>query len=81
MPCPRPRRSGPPAGAPPAARNFACFLKREMYVTAFNVDESDRVRIEQDPEVTKAVDAMPKAQELLEKSKKLAHAFRDREQA
>jgi carboxyl-terminal processing protease len=46
-------------------------LKREMYITAFNVDESDHVRIEQDPEVTKAVESMPKAQELLDKSKKM----------
>ncbi|HWZ30337.1 MAG TPA: S41 family peptidase [Bryobacteraceae bacterium] len=46
-------------------------LKREMYVTAFSVDESDRVRIEQDPEVTKAIEAMPKAQGLIDKAKKL----------
>ena len=46
-------------------------LKREMYVTAFNVDESDKVRIEQDPEITKAIESMPKAQELLERSKKM----------
>jgi len=46
-------------------------LKREMYVTAFNVDVADRVQIEQDPEIAKAVEAMPKAKLLLENSKKV----------
>jgi carboxyl-terminal processing protease len=47
------------------------YLQRQMYITAFNIDESDHVRIEQDPEITKAVESMPKAQELLERSKKM----------
>jgi len=47
------------------------YLKRQFYMTGFNVDASDRVRIEQDPEVTKAVESMPKAQELLDRSKKM----------
>jgi hypothetical protein len=42
-----------------------------MYVTAFNKDESDRVKIEQDPEVARAIEAMPKARALLETAKKL----------
>jgi carboxyl-terminal processing protease len=46
-------------------------LKREMYITGFNVDASDRVQIEQDPEVVKAVEAMPKAKMLLENAKKV----------
>ncbi len=46
-------------------------LKREMYVTAFGVDEADRVRIEQDPEILKAEDSMPKAKALVESAKKL----------
>jgi carboxyl-terminal processing protease len=46
-------------------------LKREMYITAFNLDESQRVKIEQDPEIQHAVDAMPKAKALLESAKKL----------
>ena len=46
-------------------------LKREMYITAFNVDVADRVQIEQDPEIAKAVEAMPKARLLLENSKKV----------
>jgi carboxyl-terminal processing protease len=46
-------------------------LKQEMYITAFSYNDSERVRIEQDPEVGKAIDAMPKAQELLDKAKKM----------
>jgi carboxyl-terminal processing protease len=41
-------------------------LKREMYVTAFNLDESLKVAAETDPEVERAIDAMPKAKALLD---------------
>jgi carboxyl-terminal processing protease len=47
------------------------YLAREMYITAFNVDESDRIFSQTDPEVAKAVDAMPKASALLETTKKI----------
>jgi carboxyl-terminal processing protease len=47
------------------------YLAREMYITAFNIDESDRVFAQTDPEVLKAVDAMPKANALLENTKKI----------
>ncbi len=46
-------------------------LKREMYITAFSQDESQRVAIEQDPEVLQAIDAMPKAKALVDNAKKL----------
>lgn len=46
-------------------------LKREMYITGFNVDASERVQIEQDPEIAKAVEAMPKAKMLLENNRKV----------
>jgi len=46
-------------------------LKREMYLTAFSQDESERVAIEQDPEVLKAIDSLPKARALVENAKKL----------
>lgn len=46
-------------------------LKQEMYITAFSLDDSERVRIEQDPEIAKAVEALPKAQGLLDKAKKM----------
>ncbi len=42
------------------------YLAKEMYVYAFNVDESDRVFAKTDPEVEQAVEAMPKATALLE---------------
>jgi hypothetical protein len=46
-------------------------LKREMYATAFSYEDSQKVAIETDPEVLKAIDAMPDAHALLDKSKKL----------
>jgi carboxyl-terminal processing protease len=47
------------------------LLKREMYITAFNLDESQRVSVETDPEVEKAIEALPKARALLESAKKI----------
>jgi len=47
------------------------LLKREMYITAFNLDESERVAVETDPEVERAVDAMPKAKALLDSAHKV----------
>jgi carboxyl-terminal processing protease len=46
-------------------------LKREMYATAFSFEESQKVAAEADPEVLKAIDSMPEAKALLDKSKKL----------
>jgi hypothetical protein len=47
------------------------YLAKEMYVTAFNVDESDRIFNQTDPEVERAVESMPKARALLETAKKV----------
>ena len=47
------------------------YLAKEMYTTAFNVDESDAMFSRTDPEVTKAVDMMPKASALLESARKI----------
>jgi carboxyl-terminal processing protease len=44
-------------------------LRAQMYVTAFSFEDSQRVGVEQDPEVQKAIDAMPKASTLLAQSK------------
>jgi hypothetical protein len=44
-------------------------LRAEMYITAFSYEDSERARVEQDPEVAKAIDAMPKAALLLSQSK------------
>jgi hypothetical protein len=40
-----------------------------MYITAFSYEDSERAREEQDPEIAKAIDAMPKAALLLSQSK------------
>jgi carboxyl-terminal processing protease len=48
------------------------YLAKEMYIHAFNVDESDRIFAQTDPEVQRAVDAMPKAQALVEGARKIA---------
>ena len=45
-------------------------LKREMYITAFSYEESQRVAIEQDPAVVKGIEALPKAKALLDSAKK-----------
>jgi carboxyl-terminal processing protease len=47
------------------------YLRREMYITAFNLDESQRAFAETDPEVEKAVDLMPKAKALMENARKI----------
>ena len=44
-------------------------LKTEMYITAFSLEDSKRVAVEEDPEVALAIEAMPKAQDLLNKLK------------
>ena len=46
-------------------------LKREMYITAFSWEQSVRVNIQQDPEIARAVESMPRAVTLLENAKKL----------
>jgi carboxyl-terminal processing protease len=46
-------------------------LQREMYITAFSIDDSRRVAIETDPMVEKGVDAMPKAKALLDNARKI----------
>jgi carboxyl-terminal processing protease len=44
-------------------------LRQEMYITAFSYEDSQKVAVEQDVEVQKAMDAMPKAAHLLADSK------------
>ncbi|MEN6601958.1 MAG: S41 family peptidase, partial [Bryobacteraceae bacterium] len=46
-------------------------LKREIYITAFSVDDARRLAIETDPMTAKGIDALPKAKTLLESAKKL----------
>jgi carboxyl-terminal processing protease len=47
------------------------MLRQEIYITAFGKERSDRVGVENDPSVIKAVEAMPKAKQLLESAKKM----------
>jgi len=47
------------------------YLTKEMYTYAFNVDESDKVFAETDPEVQKALDAMPKATTLVQNARRV----------
>ena len=44
-------------------------LRQEMYVTAFSYEDSQKVAVEQDPEVLKGIEDMPKAAHLLAESK------------
>ena len=46
------------------------YLTKEMYIYAFNVDESDRQFAQSDPEVALAIQAMPKALTLLHGAEK-----------
>lgn len=46
-------------------------LRQQMYITAFSIDESRRMMIETDPAVLKAIESLPKAQQLLENARKV----------
>jgi carboxyl-terminal processing protease len=46
------------------------YLAKEMYIRAFDVDASDRMFVQTDPEVERAIDAIPKATSLLQTAKK-----------
>ncbi|HLK69041.1 MAG TPA: S41 family peptidase, partial [Bryobacteraceae bacterium] len=47
------------------------YLAKEMYIYAFNVDESDRIFAQTDPEVEQAIESMPKASSLVQSVKKV----------
>jgi carboxyl-terminal processing protease len=51
-------------------------LQQEMYITAFSVDESKKVQVTEDPEVKKAIEALPKAADLLAKMKAHSEVIR-----
>ena len=51
-------------------------LQQEMYITAFSLDDSKRLQVSQDPEVQKAIDALPKAADLLTKMKAHSEVIR-----
>jgi carboxyl-terminal processing protease len=47
------------------------YLAQAVYVYAFNVDESEKVFAQLDPEVAKAMDSLPKAETLLQSAKRI----------
>lgn len=46
-------------------------LRREMYITAFSYEDSQKIAVETDPMVLRAVDSMSKAKALLDNAKKM----------
>ena len=46
-------------------------IRREVYISVFNIEDSRRMTMETDPMVIKAAEALPKAKELLERAKKM----------
>jgi carboxyl-terminal processing protease len=51
-------------------------LQQEMYITAFSLEESKSLQMSEDPEVKKAIDALPKAADLLAKMKAHSEVIR-----
>lgn len=51
------------------------FIKREVYNSAFDIEEGQRVYYELDPDVQQAIKSLPRAQQLLEDAESLV-AFR-----
>jgi carboxyl-terminal processing protease len=47
------------------------YLRREMYITAFSQDEARKIMVETDPIMEKAIEAIPKAQALLNNAKRV----------
>jgi len=46
-------------------------LRRELFITAFGVEDARKINVENDPVVLKGLEAMPKAKALLDGSKKM----------
>src|SRR5581483_3952394 len=46
-------------------------LREEFFTTAFSKDDADRLAIDSDPELRKAVEALPQSKALLDKSKEI----------
>jgi carboxyl-terminal processing protease len=47
------------------------FLKREMYIHAYDLDAGERVKAERDPDVQAALDLLPKAQQLTNQAQRM----------
>jgi carboxyl-terminal processing protease len=46
-------------------------IRREVFISVFNIEDSRRMAVETDPMVLKAIESLPKAKELLETAKKM----------
>jgi carboxyl-terminal processing protease len=46
-------------------------IRREVFISVFNVDDSRKMMVETDPMVLKAIESLPKAKELLDNAKKM----------
>ena len=46
-------------------------MREEFFITAFSKDDADRFTLDNDPEIQKAVDALPSSKALLEKAKEV----------
>ncbi|MEZ5403258.1 MAG: S41 family peptidase [Bryobacteraceae bacterium] len=46
-------------------------IRRELFVSVFDIDESRKITVESDPMVQRAVESMPKAKELLDKARSM----------
>jgi carboxyl-terminal processing protease len=46
-------------------------LREEFYITAFSKDDSERLAMDNDPEIRKGVDALPQSKALLDKAKEV----------
>jgi carboxyl-terminal processing protease len=51
-------------------------LQQEMYVTAFSLEESKDLQMQEDPEIQKAIAALPQASDLLSKMKAHSEVIR-----
>ena len=51
------------------------FIKREIYNSAYDIEEGQRVYYELDPDVQEAVKLLPKAKELLKEGKSLVASY------
>jgi carboxyl-terminal processing protease len=50
---------------------IAEHLREEFFTTAFSKDDSDRLALDNDPEIRKAVESLPRSKALLEKTKEI----------
>jgi carboxyl-terminal processing protease len=45
------------------------YVREQLFITAFSKEDSDRLALDHDPEIQKAIEALPQSKALLEKAK------------